>query len=90
MSIVYKILISAGVIVGIFFSGVLFESQRCKLKQEKAATKQLESDSKVVSKLDDSKDRHDTAVRERVKVIYETIDNCIGQRAPDSVLDSLR
>ena len=72
--------------LGSFFIGM----QHQQLKQEREQVKVLHGDAKKSIELEKAHEKRKATTERSVQVIQQTVDDCVGRRVPDRILDELR
>lgn len=72
-----------------FIAGFDIGNSYAENKYREAQLKQLEKDSKAVEKLRDQTNKAEVIYRDRIKVVRETVDNCLSTRIAEPVISQL-
>ena len=70
--------------------GILTGKAYCERAHDRAQTELLKADAKKSIELEKAHEKRKETTERSVQVIKQTVDDCVGRRVPDRILDELR
>jgi hypothetical protein len=77
-------------VVGLFGAGVYVGKASSERDHAEHALDQIKADARTVTTLRAAEQKQEVIYRERVKIVRESVDNCLSQPIAGPVLDQLR
>ena len=70
--------------------GILTGKAYCERAHDRAQTELLKADARKSIELEKAHEKRKATTERSVQVIQQTVDDCVGRRVPDRILDELR